>query len=343
MSRTHRRRGLVVALTTLAVAAAGLTSSAVASDGTPNAGAEQLSPAALTEKARDLGITPGSLSELMEHAEAQPAGSLPGAEGQAPQEVADLAADLWADRPAGFGDVEWDQSQKEATVWWHGTPPKSIAERVAGLSIPTSFKSMLYPRQELEAEAKRVLAAGEDLFGTITVKTDGTGLVATVESLDARRSAATQIDSAFPLEIDVVEGGVTPAVSPDDRKHTPYFPYAGGANMLHRSGATWCTSGWPVLIDAPHASLPRTYGMMFADHCIDSQPTNDIWVTWPDPQDANRSYFYGSASTTLYRSHDQDVALMVNQPSWTGCQAPGLVESGLAGFQACRDRAGHGV
>ncbi|MGI5191682.1 hypothetical protein ACQEVI_26315 [Promicromonospora sp. CA-289599] len=212
-------------------------------------------------------------------------------------------------------------------MWWHGTPPKTIAEQVAGLGVAADFKAMLYPRHELEAEAERVLASGKGLFGTITVKTDGTGLVATVESLDAKRSAATQINSAFPLEIDVVEGGVTPAVSPDDRKYTPYFPYAGGANIIHQSGTTACTSGWPVMIDAPHSSRPRNYGMMFADHCIDGQPdqNDDVWATWPDPQDSNRSYFYGATSSYMYRSHDQDVALMVNLPSWTGINDPDLI------------------
>jgi hypothetical protein len=26
---------------------------------------------------------------------------------------------------AGFGDVESDHLQKQATVWWHSTPPKN--------------------------------------------------------------------------------------------------------------------------------------------------------------------------------------------------------------------------
>ncbi|MBE1874456.1 hypothetical protein [Myceligenerans pegani] len=291
--------------------------------------AGKIDPAPLSDEARELAFDDGSLAGLFAHAEKQPEGSLPGVEGQAPVAVADLAMYLRTGYQAMFGDVEWDAANERVTIWWHGTPPKKVAERVADLGVPAEFKSMRYSRQKLEVEAKRLLAAGGDTFETIAVKTDGTGLEATVSDQQDKAQATTDTDlaSAYPLEIDVVDGGVMTAASPDDRKYTPYVPYAGGANIIHESGVTGCSTGWPVMIDAPHSSRPRNYGMLFADHCIDGQPdqNDDIWATYPDPQDNNNSYFYGATSSYMYRSHDQDVAIMVNMPNWTGIENPNML------------------
>jgi hypothetical protein len=199
-----------------------------------------------------------------------------------------------------------------------------VLASINSLSTEAHPASMTYSREELEAAASRLLEASDGTVETVAAKFDGAGLEVTIADSQSYRRRGPTLDSMTPYPVEVVVGGeVTSAV--DDRKYTPYAPYAGGASIINGTGSgVACSSGWPVLIDVQSSALPKSYGMAFASHCI-ANTSSSIWTTWPDPANSNARYFFGSASQSTYRSPAADAVILTNDPTRSGIDDPNKI------------------
>jgi len=268
------------------------------------------------------GLPQSSVDELLRYAESVPLENIPGGSStNVPDDVQELANSLWEERPTGFGDVEWDATTGTARVWWHGDMPKEVLASVNALSTEANVASMTYSREELEAAASRLLEDSAGAVETVAAKFDGTGLEVTIAGSESYRKGGAPLDAMTTYPVEVVVGGeVTSAV--DDRKYTPYAPYAGGASIINgTSTVRACTSGWPVLIDVQSSALPKSYGMAFASHCI-VDTSSSIWTTWPDPANSYARYYFGGASQSTYRSQSADAVILTNDPTKSGIDDP---------------------
>lgn len=303
------RKTAVVAITLVPLCVA---VSATASD-RPNAPMSQSAPIG--------GAALSKIDDLLAHAEAQPLENLEGVnDNRVPDDVQSLADQLWQEQPPGFGDVAWDSASGMATVWWHGRIDPAAREVIANIQTPTEVQAMTYSKAELSRAARSLLGEPGGRFTTAAAKVDGSGIEVTVSADSARSAQTDSLDnSKYPVEI-IPGGEVLPAA--DDRKQTPYAPYAGGASIINgASTVKACSSGWPVLIDNSNQTLPRKYGMMFASHCV-TNTTSNIWTTWPSEEFSGQRFFFGYMSLSTYRSGEADAAIMVNDPVASGISDP---------------------
>ncbi len=76
-----------------------------------------------------------------------------------------------------------------------------------------------------------------------------------------------------------------------------------------------------MLIDNPAPTLQRSYGMMFASHCV-TNTASTSWTTWSSEGFSNSRFFVGYTSLSTYRNGAAHAAMMVNEPTVSGVSDP---------------------
>jgi hypothetical protein len=182
----------------------------------------------------------------------------------AQQKMVKAADRITAAAGNGYAGIVLAPEAHELRLYWKGKTPKAISDLVGqlGRSVPISVLPAQYSARELNREANRLIREHSDVLTSITPLQDGSGLTASMASIEAKRSTALS-DAAVPVTL---EYGVKPQTSTrwDDSP-----PWWGGSAWRNTSTGGGCSTGFAV-----------TYGgvqkVLSAGHCGDvGQGTTD--------------------------------------------------------------------
>jgi hypothetical protein len=154
-------------------------------------------------------------------------------------------------RDTGFAGIIAAPENRELRVYWKGTPPKDITDLINKLraDVPISTLPASYSKQEMTAEADRLVRTANGAITSAAARPDGSGLNIGVPGNGETRSAA----AATPLMPVAIERGVK-AVAIDSVKATPTSrgdgpPLAGGGYWINTAKSIACSLAFAVNVD----------------------------------------------------------------------------------------------